>query len=70
LSTGSTWNGNVVTVTYGGTGLATATARGVIYGNGTSAMGVTAVSAIDGSFLREDSTGNPYWSNTIDGGTY
>jgi hypothetical protein len=33
-------------------------------------MGVTAVSAIDGSFLREDATGNPYWSNTIDGGTY
>ena len=70
LSTGSTWNGNTITVAYGGTGLATATARGVIFGNGTSAMGVTSVSAIDGSFLREDSTGNPYWSNTIDGGTY
>ena len=70
LSTSSTWQGNVIAVTYGGTGLATATARGVIFGNGTSAMGVTAVSAIDGSFLREDSTGNPYWSNTIDGGTY
>ena len=70
LSTSSTWNGNTITVAYGGTGLATATARGVIFGNGTSAMGVTAVSAIDGSFLREDATGNPYWSNTIDGGTY
>ena len=70
LSTGSTWNGNTIAVAYGGTGLATATARGVIFGNGTSAMGVTAVSAIDGSFLREDATGNPYWSNTIDGGTY
>jgi hypothetical protein len=70
LSTASTWNGNTIAVAYGGTGLATATARGVIFGNGTSAMGVTAVSAIDGSFLREDATGNPYWSNTIDGGTY
>jgi hypothetical protein len=70
LSTGSTWNGNTIGVAYGGTGLTTATARGVIFGNGTSAMGVTAVSAIDGSFLREDATGNPYWSNTIDGGTY
>jgi hypothetical protein len=70
ISTGSTWNGNTITVAYGGTGLTTATARGVIFGNGTSAMGVTAVSAIDGSFLREDATGNPYWSNTIDGGTY
>jgi hypothetical protein len=70
LSTGSTWNGNTIGVAYGGTGLTTATARGVIFGNGTSAMGVTVVSAIDGSFLREDATGNPYWSNTIDGGTY
>ena len=70
LSTGSTWNGNTIGVAYGGTGLATATARGVLYGNGTSAMGVTVVSAIDGSFLREDAAGNPYWSNTIDGGTY
>ena len=70
LSTGSTWNGNTIGVAYGGTGITTATARGVIYGNGTSAMGVTVVSAIDGSFLREDATGNPYWSNTIDGGTY
>ena len=70
LSTSSTWNGNTIGVAYGGTGLTTATARGVIFGNGTSAMGVTAVSAIDGSFLREDATGNPYWSNTIDGGTY
>jgi hypothetical protein len=70
LSTGSTWNGNTIGVAYGGTGLTTATARGVIFGNGTSAMGVTTVSAIDGSFLREDATGNPYWSNTIDGGTY
>ena len=70
LSTGSTWNGNTIGVAYGGTGLATVTARGVIFGNGTGAMGVTAVSAIDGSFLREDAAGNPYWSNTIDGGTY
>jgi hypothetical protein len=70
LSTGSTWNGNTIAVAYGGTGLTTATARGVVFGNGTSAMGVTSVSAIDGSFLREDATGNPYWSNIIDGGTY
>ena len=35
-----------------------------------STIGVTAASTIDGSFLREDATGNPYWSNSIDGGTY
>ena len=41
-----------------------------MYGNGTAALGVTGTSSIDGSFLREDAAGNPYWSNTIDGGTY
>jgi len=64
------WNGTTIAVANGGTGLTTATSRGIIYGNGTSAMGVTAASTIDGSFLRGDSTGNPYWSNSIDGGTY
>lgn len=68
--TAGTWNANTIAVGYGGTGITTATSRGVIYGNGTSAFGVTAASAIDGSFLREDSTGNPFWSNVIDGGTY
>ena len=27
-------------------------------------------SIVDGSFLREDSSGRPYWSNVIDGGEY
>ena len=65
-----TWQGSVIAVAYGGTGLSSVTARAVTYGNGSSALGVTGVSSIDGSFLREDSTGNPYWSNTIDGGTF
>lgn len=69
IATG-TWNATTIAVGKGGTGLTTATARGILYGNGTSAMGVTAASAIDGSFLRSDSTGNPYWSDNIDGGTY
>lgn len=69
ITTG-TWNAGVVGVQYGGTGLSTLTSRGVLFGNGTSAVGIVAVSATDGSFLREDSTGNPYWSNVIDGGTY
>ena len=69
IATG-TWNATTITVPYGGTGLTTATARGIIYGNGTSALGVTAASTIDGSFLRGDASGNPYWSNSIDGGTY
>lgn len=69
ISTG-TWNASTIAVTKGGTGVTSVTARSMLYGNGFSAMGETGVSAIDGSFLREDSTGNPYWSNVIDGGTY
>lgn len=68
--TSGTWNATTVSVPYGGTGLTAVTSRGILFGNGTSALGVTGVSTIDGSFLREDSTGNPYWSNIIDGGTY
>lgn len=64
------WNASTIAVTRGGTGLTTATARGILFGNGTSALGVTAASTIDGSFLRSDATGNPYFSNSIDGGTY
>jgi hypothetical protein len=69
ITTG-TWSADTIVVGKGGTGLTTVTARAVVYGNGTDPMGVTGVSAIDGSFLREDSTGNPYWSNVIDGGTF
>lgn len=69
ITTG-TWNAGVIGVAYGGTGLNTLTSRGIVFGNGTAAAGVTAAATIDGSFLREDSAGNPYWSNIIDGGTY
>jgi hypothetical protein len=41
-----------------------------MFGNASGTVGVTAASAIDGSFLRADATGNPYFSNVIDGGTY
>ena len=68
--TSGTWNATTIAVPNGGTGLTTATARGILFGNGTSALGVTAASNNDGSFLRSDSTGNPYWSDNIDGGTY
>lgn len=64
------WNGTTIAVANGGTGNTSLTARGIVFGNGTGAAGVTAASTIDGSFLREDAAGNPYWSNVIDGGTY
>lgn len=69
IATG-TWNATIITPTYGGTGLSTITSRGIMFGNASGTVGVTAASAIDGSFLRSDATGNPYFSNVIDGGTY
>lgn len=68
--TSGTWEASGITVAYGGTGLSSITSRGIMYGNASGAVGVTAASAIDGSFLKSDSTGNPYFSNVIDGGTY
>ena len=69
ITTG-TWNGNTVGVGYGGTGTTSFTSKGVLYGNGSSAIQVTSASLIDGSFLRADANGTPYFSNVIDGGTY
>jgi hypothetical protein len=64
------WNATTIAVANGGTGLTTVDSRAILYGNGTNALGVTGVSSIDGSFLREDAAGNPYWSNVIDGGEF
>ncbi|MDQ7779725.1 MAG: hypothetical protein RDV41_08435, partial [Planctomycetota bacterium] len=43
--TNSTWNGNTIGVGYGGTGVTTLTANGVLYGNGAAAIQATAVGA-------------------------
>ena len=67
---GSVFSIDLVTVPLGGTGVTSIASRGIPYGNDTDAIGVTGESSIDGSFLREDATGAPYWSNVIDGGTY
>ena len=52
----------------GGTGAGTFTSNGVIYGNGTSALQVTAAGT-DGYVLYSNS-GVPAWTNILDGGTY
>lgn len=62
-------------VANGGTGLTTATTSGIVYGNGTSAMGVTAAGTWDstnsiGQILSVNSSGVPTWTNNIDGGTF
>lgn len=70
-STGSSWliiNGNVggyiplpLSVANGGTGDATLTSHGVLYGNGTSAVGVTAAGTT-GQFLSGATGSAPGWS--------
>lgn len=55
-------------VASGGTGAGTFTAKGVIYGNGTSALQVTAAGT-NGQVLQANSTGYPVWGD-LDGGTF
>ena len=68
-------------VQYGGTGAGTFTSKGIIYGNGTGALQVTAEanmaspgtgSDVSTSFqiLTVTATGVPVWTDTIDGGTF
>ena len=64
-----------LTVPNGGTGRTTATTNGIVYGNGTSALGVTAAGTYDsthsvGQLLSVNSSGTPTWTNTLDGGSF
>ncbi len=66
---------NALTVPYGGTGRTTATTNGILYGNGTGTMGVTAAGTWDsthsvGQLLSVNASGVPTWTNTLDGGTF
>ena len=57
-------------VAHGGTGVSSFTDNGVLYGDGSNALDVTAASSADGSILQADSGGAPAFSNIIDGGTF
>ena len=57
-------------VAHGGTGVSSFTDNGVLYGDGSNALDVTAASSANGSLLQADSGGAPAFSNVIDGGTY
>ena len=57
-------------VSQGGTGVSSFTDNGVLFGDGSNALDVTAASSADGSLLQADSGGVPAFSNIIDGGTY
>ena len=58
-----------ITVADGGTGASTFTANGVIFGNGTSALGVTATGTAGQVLVSGGSGAAPSFSN-IDGGTF
>jgi len=64
-----------LTVTQGGTGAATFTSKGIIYGNGTGAMSVTAAADTSdqtwsNQILTVNNSGTPIWTNTLDGGIF
>jgi hypothetical protein len=74
-ATGSAISG--LTVPQGGTGFASATTKGIIYGNGTGALQVTAAAGAEGAdqdwssqILTVNSSGTPVWSTTLEGGTF
>ena len=60
---------SAITVPNGGTGAGTFTANGVMFGNGTSALGVTAAGTAGQVLLSGGSGAAPSFGN-IDGGTY
>jgi hypothetical protein len=68
--TEGTWNGDVIGVEYGGTGLPELNPKGVVFGNGSEPVGVTNSAYINGSVLQADLGGNPYFSNIIDCGSF
>ena len=63
--------GTALAVAEGGTGVVSFTNNGVVYGDGTSALDVTAASTQVGALLQTATAGGvPAFSNVIDGGTY
>ena len=60
---------SAISVPNGGTGVATLTANGVLFGGGTSAIGATSVGTAGQALLSNGSGNAPSFGN-IDGGTY
>ena len=68
---------NALSVTQGGTGSITFTAKGIVYGNSVSGLQSTAASDMSGTnatasygILTTDSNNTPVWTDVIDCGTY
>jgi len=63
-----TWNGDLITVPYGGTGNTTHTNNGILFGNTTGAIRATAAGT-EGQVLLIDTTGVPILQH-LDGGSF
>jgi len=61
------WNGSVIPVLYGGTGLSTITSNGIPYGNGSGTLNVTAQGGAHTIFVAN--SGAPSWSSSPTIGT-
>lgn len=64
-----------LTVSQGGTGASTFATNGIVFGNGTAAMGVTAAAGTSdqtysNQILTVTNGGVPVWSSTLDGGQF
>ena len=64
-----------LTVTQGGTGASTFTAKGIVYGDGTNALAVTAAAGTSdqtwsNQILTTTNAGVPVWTSTLDGGQF
>ncbi len=69
IVTSGTWSTPTsLTVPFGGTGAASFTSNGILYGNAGGAIAVTAAGT-NGYFLYSNS-GTPAWTNVLDGGTF
>ena len=69
--TGTVTLTNDLDVTHGGTGVSSFTNNGVLYGDGSNDLDVTAASTAAGAVLQTAASGGvPAFSNIIDGGTY
>jgi hypothetical protein len=66
--TSGEWNGSAIDVTHGGTGSSSFTTNGILFGNGTSPLNVTAAGT-EGQVLQASSAGVPQFA-MLDGGTF
>ena len=66
--TAGVWNGQAVNVAYGGTGVTTFANNGILYGNTTGALNVTAAGSV-GNLLQVSTAGVPVFA-MLDGGSF